>query len=76
MFGKILECVRNRSKIEFYEKHEYDKFMKQQLKITFSGIHKSYENCDSYAFKPKKILMDKPIYVGFAVLEMSKLHIY
>ena len=44
--------------------------------MVFNGIHKSYENYDSYPFKQNEILMDKPIYLGFAVLELSKLHMY
>ena len=58
------------------EKSENKKFYKQHLKLTFSGIHKSYENCDSYTFKHNEALMDKPIYVVFAILEMSKLLMY
>ena len=45
------------------------KIIKQQYKLTFYGIHKSYENCDSYTFKQNEILMYKPIYLGFSVLE-------
>ena len=44
--------------------------------MTFNGIHKSYENCDSYTFKQNEVLMDKPIYLGFTVLELSKLLMY
>ena len=44
--------------------------------MTFNGIHKAYENCDSYTFKQNEVLMDKPIYLGFSVLEMSKLLMY
>ena len=44
--------------------------------MTFNGIHKSYENCDTYLFKKNEVVMDKPIYLGFAVLELSKLHMY
>ena len=33
-------------------------------------------NCYSYVFKKKEVLMDKPIYLGLAVLEFSKLHMY
>ena len=44
--------------------------------MTFNGIHKSYENCDSYAFKQKEVLLEKPIYLGFSVLELSKFLMY
>ena len=43
--------------------------------LNFNGIHKSYENCDSYTFKQNEVSMDKPIYIGFTVLEISKLHL-
>ena len=64
-----MENVRNRIKVELIKKDDTDKTIKQQSKLTFNGIHKSYENFDSYTFKQNEILMDKPIYLGFAVLE-------
>ena len=71
-----MENVRNRLRLEFIKKYEYKENVKQQSKLTFNGIHKSYENCDTYLFKKNEVLMDKPIYIGFAVLELSKLHMY
>ena len=50
--------------------------MKQQSKLTFNGIHNSYENCDSCTFKQNEVLLDKPIYLGFSVLELNKLLMY
>ena len=75
-YGKTMENVRNRLKIKFIKKDDHREIIKQQSKLTFNGIHKSYENCDSYTFKQNEVLMDKPIYLGFAVLELSKLHMY
>ena len=75
-YRKTTENVRNRCKIENIKRDEYDKILKQKKKLTFNGIHKSFSNCDSYLFKEHEILMDKPIYLGFAILEMSKLHMY
>ena len=60
-YGETMENVRSRLKIKFVKKDEYRKIIKQQSKLTFNGIHKSYENCDSYTFKRNEILMDKPV---------------
>ena len=39
-FGKILENVRNRLKLEIIKKDDIKKIIKQQSKLTFNGIHK------------------------------------
>ena len=75
-YGKTMENVRNRNKKKFIKKDNYREILNQQSKLTFNGIHKSYENCDSYTFKQNEVLMDKPIYLGFTVLELSKLLMY
>ena len=75
-FGKFLENVRNRLGLELIKKGDIKKIVKQQSKLTFNGIQKSYENYDSYTFKQNQVVMDKAIYVGFAILELSKLHMY
>ena len=75
-YGKTMQNVRNRLKIKFVKKDDYREIIKQQSKLTFNGIHKSYENCDSYTFKQNEVLMEKPIYLGFSVLVLSKLLMY
>ena len=75
-YGKTMENIRNRLQIKFTKKDDYREIIKQQSKLSFNGIHKSYENYDSYTFKQIEVLMDKPIYLGFSVLELSKLHMY
>ena len=75
-FGKFLEYIRNRLKLELIRKDDTKNIIKQQPKLTFNGLHKSYENYDSYTFKQNQVVMDKAIYVGFAILELSKLHMY
>ena len=72
--GKRMANVGNPLRLEFIKKDDNKNNIKQQSKLTFNGIHKSYENCDSYEFKQNEILMKKPFYTGFAVLKLSKLH--
>ena len=75
-FGKFLENVRNRLGLELIKKGDIKKIIKHQSKLTFNGIQKSYENYYSFTYKKNEIVMDKAIYVGFAILELSKLHMY
>ena len=58
------------------KKDNVKKIINQQSKLTFNGIHKSYENCDSYTFKQNQGVMHQAIYVCFAILDLSKLHMY
>ena len=75
-YGMTMENDRNRLKIKFIKKDDYRQKIKHQSKLTFNSIHKSYENCDSYTFKHIEVLKDKPIYLGFTVLKLSKLLMY
>ena len=69
-YGKTMENVRNRFNIKFFKKDDYREIIKQQSKLTFNGIHKSHEKCYSYTVGQNEVLMDKPIYLGFTVLEL------
>ena len=62
--------------MEFIRTDDTNKIIKQQSKLTFNGNHKSFESYDSYTFKQKEVLMDKPIYLDLSVLELSKLLMY
>ena len=75
-FGKFLENIRNRLELELIEKDNIKKIFDQQSKLMFNGIQKSSENYDSYTFKQNQVVMDKAIYVGFSILELSKLLMY
>ena len=54
LYGKTMANVPNRVRLEFIRKDDTQKNIKQQSKLTFNGIHKSYENCDSCTFKKTK----------------------
>ena len=56
-----MENVRNRIRVELYEKDDTKTNIKQQSKFTFNGIHKSYGSCDRYSFKQNEVKMGKPI---------------
>ena len=71
-----MKNVRKRLKIKIFEKDDTDKNITQQSKLTFNGIHKSNEKCDSYKFKENEVTMDKLIYLGSSVLELNKLSMY
>ena len=75
-YGKTMEKVRNRIKREFISKNETDKIIKQQSKLTLNGIQKSHTNYDSYTFAQNEVVTDKPTYLGFALLELSKILMY
>ena len=57
-------------------KEDTDKIIEQHSKLTFDGIHKSHTDYYCFIFKQNEALMDKPIYSGFAKLELTKLDVY
>ena len=71
-----MEDVRNRIKVEFVKNTNERKILKYQSRLDFDGIHKSYQDYDSYTFKSNVVKMEKPIYLGFCILELSKLLMY
>ena len=59
--------------MKFCKKDNDKQIIKQQSKLNFNGTHISNTNNDSYTIQQKELPIDKPAYLGFAVLEMSKL---
>ena len=62
--------------LELIRKDDFKKIIERPSRLTFNGIHKLYEIYDSYTFKKNEVDMDKATYVGFAILELSKLNMY
>ena len=75
-FGKTMEDVRNRIKVEFAKNTHERTILRYQSRLDFDGIHKSYQDYDTYTFKTNVIKMEKLIYLGFVILELSKLLMY
>ena len=68
-----MEDVRNTIGIEFVKNTDETKILGYQSRLYFDGIHKSYQDYDTYTFKKNVIKMEKPIYLRFVILELSKL---
>ena len=75
-FGKTMEDVRNRIRVDFVKNTDERKILRYQSRLNFDGIHKSYQDYDSYTFKTNLVKMEQPIYLGFTILELSKLLMY
>ena len=80
VFGKTMEDVRRRVDIKLIT--EQSKFIKHVSKVTYkrSVVFVNDDDKEDYfvGLEAKKTLvkLDKPIYTGFTVLELSKLHMY
>ena len=75
-FGKTMENVRDRTNLEFIDHSQIDQIIKRQSKLSFKGIVDQYSKFSVYKFDKEKTVFDKPIYLGFTVLELSKLLMY
>jgi hypothetical protein len=74
VFGKTMENMRNRVDIKLFS--DKDKALKQIAKPQYQD-HKIYgENLLAIKQLQKCVKLDKPIYVGLTVLDLSKLHMY
>ena len=75
-FVKTMKNVRDRTNLEFLSHSEIDQLIKRQSRLRFKGIVDWYSTLSVYKFDKIKTVFDKPIYLGFTVLELSKLLMY
>ena len=75
-FGKTMENVRERVNIQKLPHTNIDQIIKRQSKLSFKGIVNHYSEFSVYKYDNEKTVFDKPIYLGFSVLELSKLLMY
>ena len=75
-FGKTMENVRDRTNLEFIDHSQIDQIIKRQSKLSFKGIMDHYSKFSVYKFDKEKTVFDKPFYLGFTVLELSKQLMY
>ena len=58
-FGKRMEDVLNRIKIEFVKNADEKTILRYQARLDFDGIHRSYKDYDSYTFRKNGIKLEK-----------------
>ena len=75
-FGKTMENVRERVNIQILPHTNIDQIIKRQSKFSFKGIINHYFEFSVYKYDKEKTVFDKQIYMGFSVLELSKLLMY
>ena len=76
LYGKTIENVRNHVNIDLISIYDEEKIMERQSKLSFDGLIKCYDEFIAYKFKKSKITFKQPIYLGFSILELSKLLMY
>ena len=74
--GKIVENIRNCVNVQFIQNCEEQKLIKARSKLSFDGIRHVYEDYTRYMFKNQILKMEEPIYLGFCILDLSKLLMY
>jgi hypothetical protein len=74
VFGKTMENVRNRVDIRLINNEKT--YNKLAAKPTFETAQIYDENLVAVQMKKTKTTLDKPVYVGMSVLDLSKLHMY
>ena len=72
-FGKTMENVRDRINLDFISHNQIERIEKRQSKLSFKGIESHYSTFSIYKYEKETTIFDKPIYLGFTVLELSKL---
>ena len=74
VFGKSMENVRKRCNISLVS--EPKRALKLSAKPTFKGFKIINEHLGALKMAKGRLVLDKPIYTGFTVLEISKLIMY
>jgi len=76
VFGKTMENLDKRRDINLYTSKEMGKIQKIISKPTFQGEKKFSDHLIAIETGNYEKLYNKPIYIGFTILELSKLQMY
>ena len=75
-YGKTIENIRKRLNLDLIDKSDTHRILNRQSKLSFHDKIAEYEKLSLYSFNKESIQFTKPIYVGFRVLDLSKLLMY
>ena len=75
-YGKTIENIRKRLDLDLKDKSDAHRILNRQSKLSFDDKFAEYENFNLYSFIEETIKFTKPTFVGFCVLELSKLLMY
>ena len=75
-YGKTIENIRKRLNLDMIDKSDIHKILNRQSKLSFDVKIAEYEIFNLYSFNKETIKFTKPIYIGYSVLELSKLSMY
>ena len=75
-YGKTIENIRKRLNLDLIDKSDIHRILNGQSKLPFDDKIAEYEKFNLYSFNKETSKFTKPIYIGFCVLELSKLLMY
>ena len=75
-YRKTIENIRKLLNLHLIDKSDIHRKLNRQSKLSFDDKIAEYEKFNMYSFNKETIKFTKPIYVGFCVLELSKLLMY
>ena len=75
-YGNIIEKIIKPLNLDSIDKSDTHRKLNWQSKLSFDDKIVKYEKFNLYSFNKQSIKFTKPIYVGFSVLELSKLLMY
>jgi hypothetical protein len=78
LFGKTMENVRGRCEFHYFINHEGQKYLKKVSSERFKDVRALDDEGEMVCvdMRKYKIEYDKPLFLGVAILELSKLHMY
>ena len=76
VYGKTMENILNRPSLKIINKNDNERLAKIHRNENVQDIDNLTENLIVISCKKQPVEFDKPVYVGFTILEISKYHMY